>query len=194
MLGVAGHAVGWPFPGRRNGSRTLSRRAAHHSAARSSSAGGSRPWPTCRRPAVLLDLSPRQVVALAGDRLTGRYRNRLARYRYGPGAFKVDYALDGPIPWRAAECRRAATVHVGGTLDEIAAAEQAVWDGGHPERPFVLVTQPSLFDPTRAPPGRHTAWGYCHVPNGSAVDMTSSIERQVERFAPGFCDPSAPGT
>jgi phytoene dehydrogenase-like protein len=110
------------------------------------------------------------------------------RYRYGPGVFKVDWALDGPIPWRAAACARAGTVHVGGTLDEIAAAERAVWDGGHPERPFVLLAQQSLFDATRAPPGKHAAWAYCHVPNGSTVDMTARIEAQVERFAPGFRD------
>jgi phytoene dehydrogenase-like protein len=112
----------------------------------------------------------------------------LARYRYGPGVFKLDWALSAPIPWRAAECRRAATVHVGGTLDEIAASERAAWEGRASERPFVLLAQPSLFDPTRAPPGKHTAWGYCHVGAGLEVDMTAAIEAQVERFAPGFRD------
>ena len=118
--------------------------------------------------------------------LPARYLGALRRYRYGPGVFKIDYALDGPIPWRAAECSRAATVHVGGTLEEIALSERTVWRGGHAERPFVLLVQSSLFDPSRAPAGRHTAWAYCHVPNGSTVDMTAAIEKQIERFAPGF--------
>jgi phytoene dehydrogenase-like protein len=138
--------------------------------------------------AALLDLSPRDVLALAGDRLGGRYRRALARYRHGPGVFKVDWALDAPIPWAAPECRLAATVHVGGTLEEIAAAEREVARGGHPARPFVLLAQPTLFDATRAPAGRHTAWAYCHVPNGSDADMLGAIEGQIERFAPGFRD------
>jgi phytoene dehydrogenase-like protein len=136
--------------------------------------------------AVLLDVSPRDLVRLAGGRLPDRFKRSLARYRHGPGAFKVDWALDGPIPWQAPECTRAGTVHVGGTLDEIAAAERAPFEGAHPERPFVLVGQQSLFDDTRAPAGKHTAWAYCHVPNGSDVDMTDRIEAQLERFAPGF--------
>jgi phytoene dehydrogenase-like protein len=136
--------------------------------------------------AVLLDLSPRAVLDVAGLRLPARYRRRLARYRYGPGVFKLDWTLDGPIPWRAAECALAGTVHLGGTWEEIAAAEQDVARGKHPDRPFVLLTQPTLFDPSRAPPGRHVAWAYCHVPNGSARDMTAAVERQIERFAPGF--------
>jgi phytoene dehydrogenase-like protein len=138
--------------------------------------------------AVLLDLTPRQVLQIAGDRLSAGYRRRLGRYRYGPGVFKIDWALDGPIPWTAEGCRRAATVHVGGTSAEIAAAEAAVWRGEHPERPFVLVAQQSLFDPSRAPAGKQTGWAYCHVPNASTVDMTQAIERQIERFAPGFRD------
>jgi phytoene dehydrogenase-like protein len=133
-------------------------------------------------------VTPRQVVRIAGARLPDSYRRSLERYRSGPGAFKVDYALDGPVPWRAEACRRAGTVHLGGTLDEIAQAEAAVARGEHPERPYVIVTQPSLFDPTRAPDGKHTAWAYCHVPNGSGVDMTDRIETQIERFAPGFRD------
>jgi phytoene dehydrogenase-like protein len=128
------------------------------------------------------------MLKLAGTRLPGRYATRLARYRYGPGVFKLDWALDGPIPWRAPEVSRAGTVHLGGTLDEIAAAEEAVSHGEHPARPFVLLVQPSLFDPTRAPADRHTAWAYCHVPSGSARDVTEVIEEQVERFAPGFKD------
>src|SRR4029077_8700051 len=114
------------------------------------------------------------------------YVRRLGRYRYGPGVFKLDWALDGPIPWRDPRCLEAATVHVGGTLDEIAAAEAAVWRGEHPPRPFVMVVQQSQFDPSRAPAGRHTGYAYAHVPNGSRVDMTGPIEAQLERFAPGF--------
>src|SRR5947209_3061699 len=131
--------------------------------------------------AVLFDLTPRQVIAIAGDRLAPGYRRRLTRFRYGPGAFKLDYALDGPVPWKAPECARAAAVHLGGTLEEVASAERSVARGQHAERPFVLCTQPSLFDSTRAPPGKHTFWAYCHVPRGSTVDMTTSIEDQIER-------------
>jgi phytoene dehydrogenase-like protein len=138
--------------------------------------------------AVLLDLAPRGVLAIAGDRLPKGYRKRLDRYRYGMGVFKVDWALSGPIPWRAEACRRAGTIHLGGTLEEIAATERQTWDGGHPDRPFVLLAQPTLFDPSRAPPGKHIAWAYCHVPHASTVDMTDRIEAQVERFAPGFRD------
>jgi len=136
--------------------------------------------------AVLFDLTPRQVVAVAGDRLDVRARRSLERYRYGPGSFKVDYALDGPVPWAAEGCRRAGSVHVGGTLEEVAAAERDVARGRHPDRPFVLTAQPSIFDASRAPAGRHTFWAYCHVPHGSPVDMTGAIEDQIERFAPGF--------
>jgi len=138
--------------------------------------------------AVLLDVTPRQFLALAGDRLTGRYRRALERYRYGAGVVKLDYALSGPVPWRAPECARAATVHLGGTLEEIAAAEAEVGRGRHPERPYVLVAQQSLFDPTRAPEGKHTLWAYAHVPNGSTEDVTGRVEAQLERFAPGFRD------
>jgi phytoene dehydrogenase-like protein len=138
--------------------------------------------------AVLFDLTPRQVVEIAGDELPARYRKKLSKFKYGPGVFKVDWSLDGPIPWKAAGCRRAATVHLGATLEEITASEHAMWNGEHAERPFVLVAQQSLFDETRAPAGLHTGWAYCHVPSGSRVDMTERIERQVERFAPGFRD------
>ena len=134
----------------------------------------------------MLDVTPRQVVRIAGHRLPSRYLRALRRYRYGPGVFKVDWALDGPVPWTAEECARAGTVHVGGTLEEIAASEEAVWRGEAAERPYVLVAQQSLFDDTRAPDGKHTLWGYCHVPNGSTEDMTERIEAQIERFAPGF--------
>ncbi len=136
--------------------------------------------------AALLDLSPKGVLEVAGHRLQPGYRRRLLRYRYGPGVFKVDWTLNGPIPWRAAECARAATAHLGGTLEEVAQAEHEVAQGRHPDRPFVILVQPTLFDPTRAPAGRHIAWAYCHVPNGSGRDMTGAIEDQVERFAPGF--------
>jgi phytoene dehydrogenase-like protein len=188
MLGLLGHAVGWPFP--RGGSQAIADALAAHLR----SLGGE--LETGRRVeslseldgagAVLLDVSPRQLVALAGERLPAGYRRRLERYRYGPGAFKLDWALDGPIPWRAGECARAATVHLGCTLEEISASERLPSRGAAAERPYVLLAQQSLFDSTRAPSGGHTGWAYCHVPNGSAIDMTERIEAQVERFAPGF--------
>jgi phytoene dehydrogenase-like protein len=188
MLGLLGHSVGWPFP--RGGSQRLSDALASYLR----SLGGE--IETGRRVeslaelagarAILLDVTPRGLLALAGDRLPARYRRRLERYRYGPGVFKVDWALDGPIPWRAEECARAVTVHLGATLEEIAASEAAPGQGEIAERPYVLLAQQSLFDSSRVPAGRHTAWAYCHVPNGSTVDMTGRIEQQVERFAPGF--------
>jgi len=190
MLGIAGHAVGWPFP--RGGSQRIADALASY--LRSLVGEIVTGWPVSSidelpsARAVLLDVTPRQVIALAGHRLPSRYQHSLSRYRYGPGVFKVDWALAGPIPWRAAACRRAGTVHVGGTLEEIAASEREAFRGEHPERPFVLLAQPSLFDPTRAPPGKQTAWGYCHVPDGSTIDMTERIEAQIERFAPGFRD------
>jgi phytoene dehydrogenase-like protein len=137
---------------------------------------------------VLFDLTPRQVLAIAGDALPSGYRDRMSRFRYGPGVFKVDWALAGPIPWTAEACRRAGTVHVGGAYEAVAAGEAAAWHGTHSDRPLVLVGQQSLFDPTRAPAGRQTGWAYCHVPHGSTVDMTDVVEGQVERFAPGFRD------
>ena len=188
MLAIAGHAAGWPFVA--GGAQQLSEALASYFRA----LGGEirTGWlvkavdelPPAR--AVLLDVTPRQVIALAGHRLPASYTRRLAKYRYGPGIFKVDWALAGPIPWTAAACHTAGTVHVGGTLAEIADAERAPFEGKHAERPFVLLTQPSVCDPTRAPAGKHVAWGYCHVPNGSVEDMTMRIESQVERFAPGF--------
>jgi phytoene dehydrogenase-like protein len=137
---------------------------------------------------VLLDVTPRQLVRIAGDRLTRFYRWRLERYRYGPGVFKMDWALSAPVPWRAPECNEAGTLHLGGTLAEIAQAEREVTQGRIPERPYVLAVQPSRFDTSRAPAGKHTLWAYCHVPNGSTVDMRQRIEDQIERFAPGFRD------
>jgi phytoene dehydrogenase-like protein len=189
-LAVLGHAVGWPVA--RGGSGRITDAMVGLLGTLGGEVRTGRPvasldeLPPAR--AVLLDVTPRQLLALAGARLPASYRRGLARYRYGPGAFKVDWALAGPIPWRAPECSRAATVHLGGTMAEIAAAEASVARGGHPERPYVLLAQQTVADPSRAPEGRHTAWGYCHVPNGSPVDMTERIERQVERFAPGFRD------
>lgn len=190
VLGITGHAVGWPMP--RGGAQSI----ANALAAYLRSLGGAiltgvRVESIDELPAahaVFLDVTPRQVLSIAGRHLPDGYRRRLARYRYGVGAFKVDWALDGPIPWKAAECARAGTVHLGGTLAEIAASERAPWNGEHHERPYVLLAQQSLFDPTRAPAGKHTAWAYCHVPARSTFDMTGRVEAQVERFAPGFRD------
>jgi phytoene dehydrogenase-like protein len=137
---------------------------------------------------VVLDVTPRQLVELAGDALPRRYGNALSRYRYGPGVCKVDWALSGPVPWAAEQCRQAVTIHVGGTFEEVARSEATVNSGQHPERPYCLVTQPCVVDPTRAPEGHHTLWAYCHVPNGSEIDMRERIESQIERFAPGFRD------
>jgi phytoene dehydrogenase-like protein len=137
---------------------------------------------------VLFDTSPRQLADIAGDSLPPRYVRKLRRFRFGPGVFKVDWALDGPIPWRNPECARSATVHVGGTIEEIAAHERSVFHGKMTDKPFVLCAQQSMFDPTRAPEGKHTGWAYCHVPHGSTEDATDFIERQIERFAPGFRD------
>jgi len=192
---ASAHAVGWPIA--EGGAQRIADALAAHLIELGGEIVTGRPvtsldaLPPHR--AALLDLTPRQVLDLAGERLGrqaggGRYVRALRRFRYGPGAFKLDLALDGPIPWRDRDVLRAATVHVGGTLEEIAAAEAAVADGRIAERPFVLVAQQSLFDPGRAPAGRHTAWAYCHVPNGSRVDMTERILAQIERFAPGFRD------
>ena len=138
--------------------------------------------------AVLFDLSPRQVAEIAADALPAAYRRRLARFRHGPGAYKLDWALDGPIPWTSQACRRAGTVHVGGCYEEIAESEARIWKGEHPDEPFVLVSQQSAFDPTRAPAGRHTGWAYTHVPPGSNAERADAVERRIERFAPGFRD------
>jgi len=188
VLVLLAHVGGWPFP--RRGSQAI----ADALAERLRSLGGS--IETGRKvtslsdlpssDVVLCDVTPHQLLQLAGDLLPKRYRQRLSRWRYGPGVFKLDYALDGPIPWRAPEVAEAATVHVGGTMAEIVESERAAWEGRHAERPFVLLAQQSLFDDTRAPAGKHTVWAYCHVPNGSTVDMRERIEAQIERFAPGF--------
>ncbi|MFW6079782.1 MAG: phytoene desaturase family protein, partial [Gemmatimonadota bacterium] len=188
VLGTLAHHVGWPCP--RGGAGRITAALASYLR----SIGGE--IETDRRveslddlpPArdLVFDVTPRQLLRIAGEGLPRRPRQALVRFRYGTAAFKVDWALDGPIPWANPECGRAGTVHVGGSLEEIAAGERAVADGGTPETPFVLLAQHSLFDPTRAPDGGHTAWAYCHVPNGSGVDMTDRIEAQIERFAPGF--------
>jgi len=190
MLGVAGHAVGWPVP--RGGSQRISDAlAAHLRSLGGELVTGWRVQSLTELPparAYLFDTAPRHLSRICGKQLPDGFRQKLERFRHGPGAFKLDWALDGPIPWRAEGCQRAATVHIGGTLEDIAAGEGAVWRGEHPDRPFVLVAQQSLFDPTRAPKGKQTGWAYCHVPSGSTLDMTEPIERQVERFAPGFRD------
>jgi phytoene dehydrogenase-like protein len=189
-LMLAAHAADWPCA--RGGSQRIVDALAGYlghlggEIRTGHTVGGMADIPPSR--VVLFDLTPRQVVAIAGDALPPRYRRRLSRFRYGPGVFKIDWALDGPIPWHSEACRRAGTVHVGGAFEEVAAAEKEAWEGTHSDRPFVLVAQQSLFDPGRAPDGRHTGWAYCHVPHGSDVDMTTAIERQVERFAPGFRD------
>ncbi len=136
----------------------------------------------------MCDVTPRQLLEIAGDRFSDTYKSVLRRFRYGPGAFKVDFALSSPIPWKAPECARAATLHLGGSFEEIAASEKSARNGEVPEQPLVLLVQPSLFDSSRAPAGKHTAWAYCHVPNGCTVDMLPKIEDQIERFAPGFRD------
>jgi phytoene dehydrogenase-like protein len=190
VLALSAHAIGWPCA--RGGSvsiiealasalKSLGGEIRTHHAVRS-----MKDLPRSR--AVLFDVTPRQVLQIAGDLLPDDYRRKLSKFRYGPGIFKIDWALDGPIPWKAAECNDAATVHVAGTIEEIARGEREVWRGLTPERPFVLVAQQSLFDPSRAPEGKQTGWAYCHVPHGSTFDMTERIESQIERFAPGFRD------
>jgi phytoene dehydrogenase-like protein len=188
MLSMAAHAVGWPIA--RGGSQAIADALASHLLSLGGAIQVGSPvsslsdMPKAR--AILFDLTPRQLAEIAVSTLPSDYLQRLQRYRYGSGVFKVDWALSGPIPWKDARCSQAGTLHLGGTLEEIAAAELDVWRGIPPDRPFVLISQPSLFDSTRAPAGLQTAWGYCHVPNGCTVDMTQAIEDQVERFAPGF--------
>lgn len=190
MLGIAGHAVGWPMP--RGGSGAISE------ALRSlfESLGGELQTGTVVRRLsdvptdgpVLFETAPARLAEIVGEALPRSFSQQLARYAHGPGVFKLDYALSEPIPWRDAAVAKAGTVHLGGTLDEIAASERACFSGEHSERPYVLVAQQSLFDASRAPEGQHTGWAYCHVPSGSTRDMTEAIENQIERFAPGFRD------
>ncbi len=188
VLAGAAHVKGWPIP--KGGSQQIAEAMASYLR----SLGGEiltgtrvrslKDLPPSR--IVLCDLSPRGLLQIAGENFPSGYRRALAKFRHGPGVFKVDWALRGPIPWLAEQCRQAGTVHLGGTLSEIARSEREPWRNEISERPFVLLAQPSLFDPSRAPAGCHTAWAYCHVPNGSEYDMTDRIEAQVERFAPGF--------
>ena len=190
VLGMLGHTTGWPLA--RGGSQAIADSLVSYL----HSVGGEillgqrvdsmNDIPPAR--AVLFDLTPRQVLRIAGDRFPAPYRRQLSAYRYGPGAFKVDWALNGPVPWKAEPCRRAGTVHVGGTLAEIAMSERAVGNGRHPEKPYVLVAQQSLFDRSRSPEGKETLWAYCHVTSGSDFDMVERVEAQIERFAPGFRD------
>lgn len=190
MLLASGHVAGWPVA--KGGSQAI----VDAMAARLTELGGIIETNRAVRSlddvppssAVLFDVTPRQLLDICGDALPSGYRHRLGKFRYGPGVFKVDYALSEPVPWTNDDCRRAGSLHLGGTLAEVAAAEAEVAAGRHPDRPFVLVGQQSLADPSRAPAGQHTLWTYCHVPNGSVVDMTDAIERQIERFAPGFRD------
>ncbi|GAB3796751.1 NAD(P)/FAD-dependent oxidoreductase [Spirosoma humi] len=190
VLMTAGHLYDWPIP--KGGSQTIANALASYFR----SIGGKietgrlvqslSDIPATR--VVLFDVTPRQLLSIAGERFSSLYRSQLAHYRYGMGVFKIDWALDGPIPFTAPECRQAGTVHLGGTFEEIADAEQATSAGKHPDKPYVLLAQQSLFDPSRSPDGKQTAWAYCHVPNGSTLDRTQIIEQQVERFAPGFRD------
>ncbi len=188
MLAMVAHAIGWPMA--EGGSQRIAEALAAHLRALGGKIELGREVRSIdefgpNQP-VVFDVTPRQLLRIAGSRLPEGYRERLEKYRYGWGVFKIDYALDGPIPWAARECLQAGTVHVGGSFEDIVASETAVGQGRHAERPFLIVTQQSLFDPTRAPAGKHTAWTYCHVPNGSTEDMTDRIEAQIERFAPGF--------
>jgi phytoene dehydrogenase-like protein len=190
VLGLAGHAVGWPIP--RGGSQQIADALAGYLRELGGKIEVNRrvenlsDLPKAR--AVLLDISVWEFLRIAGQQMPPRYRRRLESFRHAPGAFKIDYALSEPIPWKADACRRAGTIHLGGTMDEIAAAERDVSRGKIPERPFVLVAQQSVFDETRAPRGQHTLWAYCHVPFNCDTDMSSRIESQIERFAPGFRD------
>ncbi|MGD0731337.1 MAG: NAD(P)/FAD-dependent oxidoreductase [Terracidiphilus sp.] len=191
VIGAAAHAVGWPIS--RGGSQAITDALASHLLSlggeiRTGTRISSLDQLDAPGALILCDVTPRQLLSIAADRLPPSCQKAFQRFRYGPGAFKIDYALSQPIPWRAPECARAITVHLGGTMEEIAQSEFAVTHSRIVDRPFVLVAQPSLFDPARAPQGRHVAWVYCHVPNGSTVDMTTRIEAQLERFAPGFRD------
>ncbi|MES2574043.1 MAG: NAD(P)/FAD-dependent oxidoreductase [Bacteroidota bacterium] len=190
VLSAVGHLYGWPIP--KGGSQSIADALASYFI----SLGGKIETNFLVKSldhlpssdAVLFDVTPKQLLEIAGDKFSPLYKWQLERYRYGMGVFKIDWALDGALPFTAAECNKAATVHLGNTFKEIADGEQLASSGGHSKKPFVLLAQQSLFDSTRAPEGKHTAWAYCHVPNGSTVDMTAAIENQVERFAPGFKD------
>jgi len=190
IFAATAHAVGWPIP--RGGAQSITNALCAHLAKLGGTVNVSSPIENLASlgtfDLALCDVTPRQLLVIAGERLSPGYRRSLEHYRYGPAVFKVDYALSSPIPWKAPECVRSATVHIGGTLEEIVLSEDAMRNGRHAERPFVLLSQPTLFDPTRAPEGKHVAWAYCHVPNGSDFDMLPRLEAQIERFAPGFRD------
>ncbi len=190
LMAVPAYAVGWPIP--RGGAQSLSNALCGFLSTFGSKVHTSSPVQSLATLAnydlLLCDLTPRQLLKIGAQRLSDSYKRQLGRYRYGAGVFKVDYALNALIPWKASGCLRAATVHLGGSFDEIAASENAVRIGHVADRPFVLLAQPSLFDSSRAPAGKHTAWAYCHVPNGSKVNMLEKLEAQIERFAPGFRD------
>jgi phytoene dehydrogenase-like protein len=188
VLAAAGHVKGWPVP--QGGSKQIANALAWYF----NSLGGKietglyiknlEQLPTSH--VVLFDVTPKQLLEIAGHTFSSRYQAQLSRYQYGMGVFKMDFALDGPVPWKAEEVRHAGTVHLGSTFKEISFGEKETWSGRHPEKPYVLVAQQSLVDSLRAPEGKHTLWAYCHVPNGSTVDMSSAIESQIERYAPGF--------
>jgi phytoene dehydrogenase-like protein len=188
MMAVPAHVVGWPIP--RGGAQSITNALCGYLSALGGRVKVSSPVESLSEfdsnDLLLCDLTPRQLIKVAGVKITENYKRKLERFRYGPAAFKVDYALNAPLPWKAADCLRAASVHLGGSFEEIAASEKAVRNGKHPDHPFVLLAQPSLFDASRAPAGKHTAWAYCHVPNGSKVNMLQRLENQIERFAPGF--------
>lgn len=190
VLGIAAHAAGWPIP--RGGSQRIASALASYFESLGGTIITNTPIRSIdefdREALILCDVTPRQLLDIAGDRFSGSFRATLQSYRYGPGVFKIDWALSRPVPWRARECAEAGTVHLGGSLEEIEGSEENASAGKISERPFVLFVQPSLFDASRAPAGQQTAWAYCHVPNGSDIDMTARIEAQVERFAPGFRD------
>ncbi|HUE44006.1 MAG TPA: NAD(P)/FAD-dependent oxidoreductase [Candidatus Sulfotelmatobacter sp.] len=188
LLGAAAHAVGWPVP--RGGAQSIANVLTAHLESLGGRVHVSSKIERLSDVAdvTLCDITPRQLLRISDTDLSAAFRAKLEKFRYGTGVFKVDYALAGPIPWKAKDCLRAATVHIGGSAEEISAAESSVRDGKIADRPFVLLAQPSLFDATRAPEGKHTAWAYCHIPNGSTVDMLDKIENQIERFAPGFRD------
>jgi phytoene dehydrogenase-like protein len=190
LMAAPAHAVGWPIP--RGGAQSLTNSLCGYLSTFGSKVKTSSQVQSLAALAnydlLFCDLTPRQLLDVGGQRLSDSYKRRLGKYRYGAGVFKVDYALNTPIPWKADDCLRAATVHLGGTFEEIAAAEKAVRMGQNADRPFVLLAQPSLFDSSRAPLGKHTAWAYCHVPNGSNVNVLEKLEDQIDRFAPGFRD------
>lgn len=190
VLQISAHAVGWPIP--EGGSQRITETMAAILRGLGSEIECGRMVQSLDElppsKAVLFDISPRNLARICGEALPERYRRKLNAYRHGPGVFKVDYALNAPIPWRNESCRQAGTVHVGGTIEEISASERDAWFGKHSATPFVLVAQPTIHDPSRAPAGKHIAWAYCHVPSSSTTDMLDTINRQIERFAPGFRD------